>query len=873
LLFRKAKQNLNVDDDWTLAQTLFGVTTYYRREKDGSLSIKLEGTIHGVPLFDQVPVLREIDLHHKWAPFCSSSLTIAHLDKLDTVGWFVVGLPHFGLMRDGCFRAIGCDSIYEDGSVLLVAQGINDKPENGADRKSLQPIDGLTDDTTVNVSAETDVLNNVDNDDTGNDVDSEEKRILELLSNDPILDGLDIPLPPTRMGSGRMTIKTFQALIHIESPTSATSKIVANVDPNLPLIPQSLLDFLMKRLCGVLMSKLQSAAKKISKDPVTNPHAIKMREEEDFYKGWLMEKFRGVSKLRGWEEPEFAVFELSDAQLDIAEAYSAKKKKKTQKAIKLYHSMTDDNLDAFLESNPKNGLSVTSEPAYVGKSDPASNSSSGPRVRAVSDGDSLSDLSRNSSMSSSFWRGNPIASYLRDIEEKTELRKVKVIEKSRQRAANRLRPKELDDESRSRLDELRNARARRDSQLMEKVPISSGNDDLVNASSAATSRQQSKNPSSSTSWAVFWTKNGPLTRIVVISTLVVSLFYLLYMCTYFEDFAFSQDGSFLLRRGRDVVTVLYLAFAGTVHFFLLYVALMYSFSSLQIGRIAGKQAKQFYSDNVHLVVCATSGSLVVLGFTKATASKSLEWVLWNLVLLWRTVARSLDTHTTELSFKKYIMVPFGIFERVEDNVSACMTWMKTIFVESTVLGRTAKHILSLLWAVPMKIVTGWNSFLADVVDHYEGNTPSESWRENAFVASRAFLAYSATFLLVLLFLFNTSARHARLPEYRELEEDNDNATTASPIELESSPPKADGNQSGVDGVVASSKGDGRVSSRSRIKFNRSLSPDFDTIHEEGIHDDDVASRNASAVSQSSSTSRGRFPKLRFRHNRTKSSEM
>ena len=114
------------------------MTTYYRREDDGSLSIKLEGSLKDVPLFDQVAILREVDLHYRWAPFCSSSLTIAHLDKLDTVGWFVVGLPHFGLIRDACFRAIGCDSIYEDGSILLVAQGIADKPQDGIKSVSLQ---------------------------------------------------------------------------------------------------------------------------------------------------------------------------------------------------------------------------------------------------------------------------------------------------------------------------------------------------------------------------------------------------------------------------------------------------------------------------------------------------------------------------------------------------------------------------------------------------------------------------------------------------------------------------------------------------------------------------------------------------------------
>ena len=62
-------------------QTLFGISTSYRREADGSLSIKIEGELHGVPLFEQLVVLREVDLYHKWAPFMSQSKKLAQLDK------------------------------------------------------------------------------------------------------------------------------------------------------------------------------------------------------------------------------------------------------------------------------------------------------------------------------------------------------------------------------------------------------------------------------------------------------------------------------------------------------------------------------------------------------------------------------------------------------------------------------------------------------------------------------------------------------------------------------------------------------------------------------------------------------------------------
>jgi hypothetical protein len=265
--------NLNVASDWTLASSLFGVKTFYRREEDGSLTLKLEGELNDCPLFEQVCVLKEVDLHYKWAPFCSSSMTIADLDKLDVVGWFVIGLASFGLARDGVFRAIGCDNMFEDGSILLAGQGIRDLPEGAP----------LPKDT--------------------------------YLSDDPILDKLDIPPIPTRRGAGRMTMRTFDAVIHITSPTTARTRLVANVDPNMPFLPQPLLEFVMKNLAGVLLAKLQSAAKKIPRNPLHNEHARRMRDEEDFYRHWLMAKFQAISETNGWTMPSVSAFELTEEQL------------------------------------------------------------------------------------------------------------------------------------------------------------------------------------------------------------------------------------------------------------------------------------------------------------------------------------------------------------------------------------------------------------------------------------------------------------------------------------------------------------------------------------------------------------------------------
>ena len=84
-LFAAAKENLSVDDDWVHAQTLFGVATSYRREADGSLSVKIEGELHGVPLFEQLVVLRECDLYDTWV-----SSQSAHLVHLQSIGAYML---------------------------------------------------------------------------------------------------------------------------------------------------------------------------------------------------------------------------------------------------------------------------------------------------------------------------------------------------------------------------------------------------------------------------------------------------------------------------------------------------------------------------------------------------------------------------------------------------------------------------------------------------------------------------------------------------------------------------------------------------------------------------------------------------------------
>ena len=54
--------------------------------------------------------------------------------------------------------------------------------------------------------------------------------------------------------------------------------------PSPPHSPQAMIDFTMKRMCGILLSRLQASAHKVLKDPVGNAHARRMREDVTFYR-------------------------------------------------------------------------------------------------------------------------------------------------------------------------------------------------------------------------------------------------------------------------------------------------------------------------------------------------------------------------------------------------------------------------------------------------------------------------------------------------------------------------------------------------------------------------------------------------------------
>ena len=329
-LFQKAKECLTVDDDWTLAQTLFGVTTYYRREEDGTLSIKLLGELRGVPLFEQLAVLRECDLFHLWAPFCKSSRKLAQVGKLECFGWYKIHIPVLGT-RDGVYRAMGCDTMREDGSIMIVAEGIQDKESiddvkaettatnrDVASKKRSTVVDGSFEDTPSFCSsssssfpeyAEDPKASSAANTSNKSKKSSSSPALLRTIQSSMSSSSFAIASSPSN-GTKRMTIRKFYCTMDILGPETARTRMVVNIDPNLKLLPQNMIDMYTRRIAGILLLRLQAAARKIITDPRGNAHARRMRLDSRFYSDWLLPKFQMYCDELGWEMPKVSAFQV-----------------------------------------------------------------------------------------------------------------------------------------------------------------------------------------------------------------------------------------------------------------------------------------------------------------------------------------------------------------------------------------------------------------------------------------------------------------------------------------------------------------------------------------------------------------------------------
>lgn len=107
-----------------------------------------------------------------------------------------------------------------------------------------------------------------------------------------------------------MEVKEFRCIVDILSPTSAKTTIFSHFDLNMPL-PQSLLNFLLKHLAGIVLYKFQQKAASVRNDS-DSTHAHRIREDKDFYQDWVLPRLRFYCDVKGWAQPEIPSLQHTD---------------------------------------------------------------------------------------------------------------------------------------------------------------------------------------------------------------------------------------------------------------------------------------------------------------------------------------------------------------------------------------------------------------------------------------------------------------------------------------------------------------------------------------------------------------------------------
>ncbi|CAN0045210.1 unnamed protein product [Scytosiphon promiscuus] len=251
--------------DWLVAQTFMGITTLYKNDPDGSLWIKMHGTMDGVRVMDQLATVREVDLFKKWVPFCDTSTLLKRLGVVELLAYFSVSMP--GVGRDCVLHAYGCDSVLETGCILIQGRSVEQVPE-----------------------------------------------------------GVEVPAIKG-WRRGRMDVRAFKAKIEVLSPTSARTSVVANIDPKAP-VPQAVVNFVVRKVAGMFLYYLKQTAECIGTDE-SNCHRQRILSDEAFYKSWLFPRFERFYRQQGWSVESTTAADGTSNELTDEQSCSSSKSKST----------------------------------------------------------------------------------------------------------------------------------------------------------------------------------------------------------------------------------------------------------------------------------------------------------------------------------------------------------------------------------------------------------------------------------------------------------------------------------------------------------------------------------------------------------------
>jgi len=236
---QKILGELDVNDGWIADSVGADAKFFYKQIPNTEMvSIKLDIEAD-VPLQNMLTLINEIDLWSHWVPFMKRSSQVKRLHRTAAVYYLELGLPYPLSNREVHLYGYGVNRLKENGSILILAESIDDNKEF-IERHQIKKVDN-----------------------TG------------TVSIDFNFAGFEIiPVGPNR------------TRIHG----------VANVNPKFSWLPASLLNFVLKKAIQFIMDRLVKKAKNF-KGSVWEKEVLKA-EKKQFYE-WLNQIVIDYSQRKG----------------------------------------------------------------------------------------------------------------------------------------------------------------------------------------------------------------------------------------------------------------------------------------------------------------------------------------------------------------------------------------------------------------------------------------------------------------------------------------------------------------------------------------------------------------------------------------------
>jgi len=119
---------LTVDEGWNVEKSGNLKVWYKKAENTNSVSLRLEAELD-IPLINMITLIYEVDLWPLWIPFVSKTQEIKAIHKGAKIYYLEASLPYPLANRQMHVYGVGLNRLYENGTVLVMAKSIDDNKE------------------------------------------------------------------------------------------------------------------------------------------------------------------------------------------------------------------------------------------------------------------------------------------------------------------------------------------------------------------------------------------------------------------------------------------------------------------------------------------------------------------------------------------------------------------------------------------------------------------------------------------------------------------------------------------------------------------------------------------------------------------------